>query len=531
MKLVDVLVDLGPRVPRVPASMAAGVRASATNYTRHLAHLGAVSELADSPPVALHPSKLPTSNLLYGFKRQPDGDDFAYKRGAWAPDGHVLCGAATMQVTESVSRPALVYQHPETRDVCIVVPGAPLAQMENELFGGSETAFERGWMPSGENQLFRSVRANTGAYVRNCGRDGVSDWILSGDYRLERPGPLPLLRLLAPRTSEEHSDLRKAVHCAPAAEVGPLVAGEGPVAFKTVFQRSCWTTEREESLKALENPVVVRTAELLLLYGEEALYYGQPAARGEARGDPELEAPWASAVEAMVTNEQMLLNKPYHARGPRPKPLLPEVFARTGRTWDLEVISRTLQPEQASRAVVSALFGPEDARLVGAEAGSLEQRLRRVARQLCARQVLLLATIDSEEGSVVKCALLGSEGAEWTVDEDDACRLLLCPWCLPLVFDGQVVQKVLARGVVREPARLCDAAREAAREQLTGSIGELAAAARGLSQALPSILDRLGALEKRAAPDSPPLQVDAESTRLFKRARVGMSRLYDKCPL
>ena len=79
-------------------------------------------------------SKFPTSNFLYGFHQQPDLKDAPFAQGSWAPDGHLLCGGAIMQVTVCQARPALVYVHLDRSEVCVLVPNAPLAAMENELF-------------------------------------------------------------------------------------------------------------------------------------------------------------------------------------------------------------------------------------------------------------------------------------------------------------------------------------------------------------------------------------------------------------
>ena len=538
MRFVNTLIDIGGAAPSVLEGVVGSDGNTALEIVRRAACTGAREVLDAPPPALLHESKAPPTNVLYGGLKSCPLDDGPFKQhdpealaSRFKREGRVCVGGLMMDVTKTISRPAIVYamqdSATETLTLQVEVWRAPLAAMEAELFQctGMPSAFERRWMSDDEAASLTELRRGAANYVRRCGYDAMPQWMHASEFCISRPGPLPLLRLRKPETHAEISELSLVAASVPFAE---------PKALKTVLEdclpcpvsvETFFFTTSEEAAGAgqedttgvnevLAESLMAPLALVVMKHLDNVDYYdvvvpeGALDAPAESDGQEGDESPDTQTLKQLVEDlvqRERALPQPEDA-GPamshRADNVLMRVLSPTGRPCDSKILVRTGLHAEAAGAVADRFFSESDAVVIKrrcASQATVTEMIMAIGRMMVPRQALLVVN-KAKDGKVQKCCLVAHDG-DWPIANERISRYALCSWVTPIVLDGESVIEIKVQGVTRETMRLSERARldHALPQTITASLpSELAeflrTAAAGVAK-LPELLQRLESLE------------------------------------
>ena len=575
MKLVEALTEIGAVALEVLDDLLSCDAATALETVRRAACTGAQVVLNDPPPALLHESKLPAASILYASTEPCPVQDgpFLWMR-SFCPDLDSTCiGAAMMDVCTGMSRPVVMFAREDADCVTITafVVDAPLAAMEAELFNGRgiPSAFEAKWLGD-QAKAGKELRAEIGTWVRKQGYNNVQRWLTSCDelVAIDRPGVLPLLRLRQAQGDEEEAVVSAALRrfelpTRGIAQLKGMLSGfkNKKVNVKTTFLQGFLPPEREDSnCEAAHNQSIMSSLALVVLkHLSDHDYYGvlkeeedddsdnesDKGEEGEEGEDDDVKTTMETVEELEAREGIAETQKEGRVLSYHTDKLLMRLVGPTLRPCDSKQLARVTCELDAAFAIADQAFGDSDACIVKQlmrQRGSLAEMMTCVARSLAARYAFLVLTKEID-GTLSDSRLFSHEG-EWPVSLESVTRLVMFPWLLPVVLDGNSVTEIKIQGIAREKFRVAEAVRvQAERDkqipedvlQYIRNAGAGLAAIEALAGRVGSIEAKVGGGSMAAVPSAataaataaaPSTRVVSETQKNFKRM-VGMIEAYD----
>ena len=472
------------------------------------------------PPVLLHASGQPNANWLYGRTRASPHADAGYKPGKFDLFGkrrhqRTLLGAALMQCSEELVESALLYTlEVEGRTTLVAhVFSAPLAQLEADLLDAERepTPFEEALHGDACTAgRLAQLRASMGTYMRGGGMAALPGFLLTGDYHLQRPGLVSMLRLRSPESDQELEMLERtcmtALHHHLHGVAGENTRGPSPIApdderlrvddFLAVFDRGedefeCLnratdeqmngafsqardykTTRWADATKLARRQVVAPLTAALLEHGidaEDACVPDDEIAKAAAAG---VAFELHEASEMARSRDRQRVAKPFGDKTPVP---FAQLMAICPGTWRLRRMGHGGITRSSLIETTNQLFeSATDAELAARDNDPWEPHdgdgnVRSSGRQLlCSmgervdepQAVLVLEMICGQR--LKSATLCGSAVLHGEVGLDEAARLLSFPWVLPVGTNSSFDQPngyimIEQTGVVRDKLRLTNA--------------------------------------------------------------------------
>ena len=493
LTLSSALVDVGADLQSVLETCLSREAATAIEAVRRAACTGARAALEAPPPALLHPCKFGSTSLLYGSVKPAPLSDVPYREGRWnVPTEGVCCvGGLIVSVAKNVSLPCIVYAQlgpqDEVNALFTFVPNVPLGHCEAELFNGSidsATAFERLWV--GDELVSQvSLRAHVGQYIRKCGLQKMPPWLLAGNYHIVRPGPLVFMRLRQPVNDIEVAAVKELLQSMPAPEKGVqclqhlLSSNSGGhrecgVQLYTVFQRQCVPAREQQTscAAATEQPILGALALGILNFASSDDYYdvgeeNAPFIFGEndkgqcENGEDPLQERLNNLKNAEAT---MSVKQSSERERPKRERQMSDMFENCLRRVSMKCIGRPTQGDKVCVSVIDSLLecdiDKEIAKVTIAEkqrvGGSIEEQLCLVGSLLNARQGILIFSI-AEDGRVQNITVAGKNVHQCNVDLDDANRVMLHPWLVPIIITKEHIFRPYIEGVQYEQLQLSNA--------------------------------------------------------------------------
>ena len=462
------------------------------------------------PPTLLHTGGRSNANWLYGGSRASPVVDAAYKPGKFDLKGKLrqhrrLIGAAFLRASDTLAVPTLLYQLDLDGNVTIIahVFDAPLAELESQLVDPEYplTPFEK-VVHGGEilAEKMRELRVLTGKAMRDGGLAALPGFLVTGDYHLERPGLVAMLRLRAPETDLELEILERvcmtAMQHLPEAEPSPVVAEDSRLQahqFLAVFDRcsdefdflnACSDGEMNDShkqfldyktahwaeaTKLARRQVVVPLAAALLNHGQTAVAVEMEViARAEIAAS-KFELGEASDMARAADNARM--RRPWHG-----VPHMTELLGMCPGASRLRHMSPSSYHHDVLGMIASQVFeGAVEADLsirdIDAWAGepgaggraNQTNALVQMARRVDEPNAMLVFELCAGQ-SIASTKLIGSAIHSEHIDNDEAARLLSFPWVVPVATNDSVgaphgLLAVEQVRVARDKLRVTDAHR------------------------------------------------------------------------
>lgn len=536
----DSLVEIGAAMPNVLDTLVAHDDLStALECVRHAACTAAREALQGPPPALVHPSKIPSAHFLYSAEKPCPLNDAAYFRVTEPELLQVQDGACAGAVMVDACKghcacPATVWtsEHEGVVTITIRVYNAPLASMEAELFHGPgrPSAFERRWLNEGARYA-KDLRQQVGNHIRSRGFCEMPTWMHEGNYAIERPGVLPLLRMRACNTQQESESLNALLEYEHKPKQGfvhlkDIVSkGSMPVRVRTIFyaaQRASSELampEEECNCTPVQKHGVISSLALLVLKNlEDDNYWNVNVEADEdvedsEDGGEEEEEERRQTGKLQRVIEDLQLKESTHAekldatppalgyRGDNVLMMLTSVL----RPCDCKVLVRSTVSQDQASAVFRAFLSESDALVMQnvldtepPPESTMQRLMFKLGTRLVPKQALLVITKRGD--GLMQHAHLMSRSGEQLVPQESITRYVMCPWLTPVVVDADTVAELKVQGVLRKTLRLSESDRTSNIRDQRGRIPQpvltfIEEASDGL-KALPGLTQRIEAIEE-----------------------------------
>lgn len=547
MRFTDALLRVGKAVPSVLETILGEFDHTSLEVVRHAACTGSADQLLAPPPVLVHESKMSATAILYGARKPSNVGEAAYKmvcpqeQLARVSNPSRMClGACMMDVTATKARPAILFatknQNQKLMSIEVEVWRAPVAAMEGELFSGMISGgFERRWLGFEQADTARSLRRDIGLYVRRGGYNTMPRGLHSAEFKVVRPGPLPLLRLRRPKNRAEVSDLYHyaASMCAPLGGCQPLASvlkgvEDWKIRVETTFFTSAETDQPTGFLgargvsTAVEHPLMAPLALVVLKHLEDIDYLDMEE-EDQVDGDDESEDGHGDygegekldvAMGELNGTEFAQVSQGEEDAPPASTTLYEDAFAAMlapcGHTCSVKLMIRSTKASEVGGAVAKGVMQlePDWSILQNryATLSSSMDMLMVTGHMLSDRNGLLVVT-KSQDGTIQDAKLTTHEGF-WPITQERIGRYLMSPWATTILLDTDSAYEVQVNGLVRE--KLCLSERSRAEHSpkhvisatVPPSILDFIKESKMHLAKIPELLDRIDRLEKIPPPAS-----------------------------
>ena len=536
------------------------------HVTRTSAAVGDSALFRQLPPLLLHNVAEPNANRLYGGSKESPVPGAGYKTGQFDKQHRVIIGAGIVG-TGKLKMNAVLYEQADADEatpktlVCHVY-GSKIAQLEAELFTASDPSpLEKKWMGEGMAEHLCKLRVGTGMWLRSQHLDSMPGTLLTGDFHIVRPGPLPFLHIRAPATVFELEQLEQLVTALALQQntklSEPATAGKisrGSLDMKMVFDRehevglNGWNSSSDDderkAHRARIQPLVSQILRKPLVY-----YIAAAVLACELQDAEDVYVHLQQAVDKMNLEPTDLRESTDFERAIAPN-VISELTAMCAGLTTLERVCANSTVPFELHKLSSAVFAASDAALavrdVQALSPTVDTLLHSIGKRMAEPNVMMIISLGGTGHDVHTIRLVNAVVEHEHVPWDEAARLIGRPWVIPVVrskLNGIMLLQTTA--VQRDVCNVTDTVRQvygaapAPPPKPVASPESVEQVRKDLTEKLEALTKVVAESNKRPAPSSavtlpPPAPVvvttlrsavcDLEKLLRSKQQRTGPSR-------